>query len=216
MTSRKEWTTKLQSNKIERTFEHHLYAKRTLREIKILRLLHHENVINIKTIISPKSLKDFNEIYVVLELMETDLGSIIKSDQELSLDHIKFFMYQLLRGIKYIHSAGILHRDLKPRNLLVDSNCDLKICDFGLSRADIPELYEAGSMTDYVSTRWYRAPELLLGSEDYTKSVDMWAVGCIFSELLTRRPFLPGSDSENQLKMIINMIGVPDKETVKI
>jgi serine/threonine protein kinase len=206
---------KVAIKKIERTFEHHLYAKRTLREIKILRLLQHDNVINIKTIIKPKSLKEFNEIYVVFDLMETDLGSIIKSDQELSIDHVRFFMYQLLRGMKYIHSAGILHRDLKPRNLLVNSNCDLKICDFGLSRADIPELYEAGAMTDYVSTRWYRAPELLLGSEDYTMSVDMWAIGCIFAELLTRRPFLPGADSENQLKLIINMIGVPDKETIR-
>jgi serine/threonine protein kinase len=206
---------KIAIKKIERTFEHHLYAKRTLREIKILRLLQHDNIINIKTIIKPKSLDDFNEIYVVFDLMETDLGTIIKSDQDLSLDHIRFFMYQILRGMKYVHSAGILHRDLKPRNLLVNSNCDLKICDFGLSRADIPELYEAGAMTDYVSTRWYRAPELLLGSEDYTMSVDMWAIGCIFAELLTRRPFLPGSDSENQLKLIINMIGVPDKETIK-
>lgn len=113
---------KVAIKKIERTFEHHLYAKRTLREIKILRLLQHDNVINIKTIVKPASLKDFNEIYVVFDLMETDLGSIIKSDQELSLDHLRFFMYQLLRGMKYVHSAGILHRDLKPRNLLVNSN----------------------------------------------------------------------------------------------
>ena len=84
--------------------------------------------------------------------METDLASIIKSSQELSGEHIQFFLYQVLRGMKYVHSAGILHRDLKPRNLLVNSNCDLKICDFGLSRADIPELYNAGAMTDYIST----------------------------------------------------------------
>lgn len=168
---------KVAIKKIERTFEHHLYAKRTLREIKILRLLQHDNIIDIKTILKPKTLKEFNEIYVVFELMETDLGSIIKSDQELTLDHVRFFMYQILRGMKYTHSAGILHRDLKPRNILVNSNCDLKICDFGLARADIPELYEAGSMTDYISTRWYRAPELLMGSEDYTESIDMWAIG---------------------------------------
>lgn len=148
--------------------------------------------------------------------METDLGSIIRSDQELSLDHIRFFMYQLLRGMKYIHSAGILHRDLKPKNLLVNSNCDLKICDFGLSRADIPELYDAGAMTDYVSTRWYRAPEVLLGSENYTTSIDMWAIGCIFAELLTRKPFLPGTDAENQLKRVVEMVGSPDQETLEL
>lgn len=202
--------------KIERTFEHPLYAKRTLREIKILRLLRHENVIDIKTIIKPPNLEKFDEIYVVCELMETDLGSIIRSEQDLSIDHIRFFMYQLLRGMKYVHSAGILHRDLKPKNLLVNSNCDLKICDFGLSRADIPELYDAGAMTDYVSTRWYRAPEVLLGSENYTTSIDMWAIGCIFAELLTRKPFLPGIDAENQLKRIVEMVGSPDADTVSL
>jgi serine/threonine protein kinase len=163
--------------KIERAFEHKLFTKRTLRELKILRLLSHENVVQLKTIQRPKDKASFDEIYAVFEVMETDLGSIIKSQQELSIAHIQFFLYQVLRGMKYIHSAGILHRDLKPRNLLVNGNCDLKICDFGLSRADIPELYEAGAMTDYISTRWYRAPELLLGSEDYTNSVDMWSIG---------------------------------------
>ena len=163
--------------KIERAFEHKLFTKRTLRELKILRLLSHENVVQLKTIQRPKDKESFDEIYAVFEVMETDLGSIIKSQQELSIAHIQFFLYQVLRGMKYIHSAGILHRDLKPRNLLVNGNCDLKICDFGLSRADIPELYEAGAMTDYISTRWYRAPELLLGSEDYTNSVDMWSIG---------------------------------------
>ena len=88
----------------------------------------------------PKTREGFNEIYVVSELMETDLAQIIKSNQPLTDDHVQFFLYQILRGLKYVHSAGIYHRDLKPRNLLVNSNCDLKICDFGLARADIAEL----------------------------------------------------------------------------
>lgn len=119
--------------KIEKAFEHPLYAKRTLRELKILRLLNHENVVQLKNIQNPGSFEEFEEIYAVFECLETDLASIIKSSQELSGEHIQFFLYQVLRGMKYVHSAGILHRDLKPRNLLVNSNCDLKICDFGLS-----------------------------------------------------------------------------------
>lgn len=126
--------------KIERAFEHKVFMQRTLRELKIQRLLQHENIIGIRTILKPKSRTEFDDIYVVSDLMETDLASIIKSNQPLTDDHVQFFLYQILRGLKYIHSAGILHRDLKPRNLLVNTNCDLKICDFGLARADIPLL----------------------------------------------------------------------------
>ena len=126
--------------KIVKAFEHRVFSLRTYRELKIQRLLEHENVLGIKRILKPKNRESFNEIYVVSELMETDLAQIIKSNQPLTDDHIQFFLYQLLRGLKYVHSAGIYHRDLKPRNLLVNSNCDLKICDFGLSRANIPYL----------------------------------------------------------------------------
>lgn len=114
--------------------------------------------------------------------------------------------------MKYIHSAAILHRDLKPRNLLVNANCDLKICDFGLSRAGIPEIIRAGAMTDYISTRWYRAPELLWGADNYNEAVDMWSIGWIFAELLLRRPFLPGDDTEHQLELIVDWLGQPDRE----
>lgn len=126
--------------KIEKAFDHPTFTKRTLRELKIMRLMEHENILDIKGIQLPKCREEFDDIYVVMELLETDLSSIIKSPQPLSDDHCQFFLYQLLRGMKYMHSARILHRDLKPRNLLVNSNCDLKICDFGLARADLPDL----------------------------------------------------------------------------
>lgn len=126
--------------KIVKAFEHRVFSLRTYRELKIQRLLEHENVLGIKRILKPKDRASFDEIYVVSELMETDLAQIIKSNQPLTDDHIQFFLYQILRGLKYVHSAGIYHRDLKPRNLLVNSNCDLKICDFGLARADIAAL----------------------------------------------------------------------------
>jgi serine/threonine protein kinase len=165
-----------------------------------MRLLQHDNVIGVKTILKPSSRESFKEIYVVNELMETDLAQIIKSNQPLSDDHIQFFLYQILRGLKYIHSAGILHRDLKPRNLLVNSNCDLKICDFGLARADIPYFQtQSAVMTDYIATRWYRAPEVILSWKRYSTAIDVWSVGCILAELITRKPLLPANSEEEQI-----------------
>lgn len=181
-----------------------------------MRLLQHDNVIGVKTILKPSSRENFKEIYVVNELMETDLAQIIKSNQPLSDDHIQFFLYQILRGLKYIHSAGILHRDLKPRNLLVNSNCDLKICDFGLARADIPYFQtQSAVMTDYIATRWYRAPEVILSWKRYSTAIDVWSVGCILAELITRKPLLPANSEEEQIQMITDLIGNPQEDLVE-
>lgn len=123
--------------KIENVFDHRSLAKRTLRELKLVRTFNHENILGLDRVMRPHS-STFNNVYLVSELMETDLACVIRSPQELTDEHVQFFIYQVLRGLKYIHSANVIHRDLKPRNLLVNSNCDLKICDFGLARVDEP------------------------------------------------------------------------------
>ena len=202
--------------KIDKGLDHPVLSKRTLRELKLLRLIQHENVIGINTIQLPANSVDFDSIYVVSELMETDLTSIIKSKQALSDQHCQFFLYQILRGLKFLHGSGVLHRDLKPRNLLVNSNCDLKICDFGLARVELPgSNVRVAMMTDYVATRWYRPPELLLLYKNYTKAMDIWAVGCILGELLLRKPIMPGKDPENQLELIFDLIGTPEEEDIQ-
>ncbi|CAN1778260.1 Mitogen-activated protein kinase 4 [Linum perenne] len=192
--------------KIGNAFDNRVDAKRTLREIKLLRHMNHENVIAIRDIIRPPKKEAFNDVYIVYELMDTDLHQIIRSDQFLTDDHCQYFLYQLLRGLKYVHSANVLHRDLKPSNLLLNANCDLKIGDFGLARTTS----ETDFMTEYVVTRWYRAPELLLNCSEYTAAIDIWSVGCILGEVMTREPLFPGKDYVHQLRLITELIGSPD------
>ena len=202
--------------KMEKVFDHATFTKRTLRELILLRSLKHENVIALKTILRPIDPYKFQEIYVVFDLMETDLSSIIKSPQPLYDEHVQFFLYQILRGLKYIHSCNIIHRDLKPRNLLVNSNCDLKICDFGLARVDLKDKRKKTTvMTDYVATRWYRPPEIILSWKTYTKAIDLWSVGCIFGELLGRKPMFPGSDSQAQMSLLLDFLGTPKPEDIQ-
>ncbi|MED6209173.1 Mitogen-activated protein kinase 2 [Stylosanthes scabra] len=192
--------------KIGNAFDNIIDARRTLREIKLLRHMDHQNIIAIKDIIRPPKRETFNDVYIVYELMDTDLHHIIHSDQPLSDDHCQYFLYQLLRGLKYVHSANVLHRDLKPSNLLMNANCDLKIGDFGLARTTS----EQDFMTEYVVTRWYRAPELLLNCSEYTSAIDVWSVGCILGEIMTREPLFPGKDYVHQLWLITELIGSPD------
>ncbi|CAD6211770.1 unnamed protein product [Miscanthus lutarioriparius] len=165
-----------------------------------------EMILALKDVIRPPTRENFNDVYIVTELMDTDLHQIIRSNQPLTDDHCQYFLYQLLRGLKYVHSANILHRDLKPSNLFLNANCDLKIADFGLARTTS----ETDLMTEYVVTRWYRAPELLLNCSQYTAAIDVWSVGCILGEIVTRQPLFPGRDYIQQLKLITELIGSPD------
>ncbi len=199
-------------------FDHQMFALRTLRELKLLRYFQEcevsENIISILDIVKPPSYEAFTEVYFIQELMETDLHRVIRT-QELSDDHAQYFTYQTLRAIKALHSADVIHRDLKPSNLLLNANCDLKVCDFGLARSVLtaePNGGETGFMTEYVATRWYRAPEIMLTFKQYTKAIDVWAVGTILAEMLTGRPLFPGRDYHHQLSLILDVLGTPTLE----
>ncbi|KAL8142054.1 hypothetical protein V2J09_015086 [Rumex salicifolius] len=206
---------KVAIKKINDVFEHISDATRILREIKLLRLLHHPDVVQIRHIMLPPSRREFRDIFVVFELMESDLHQIIKANSDLTAEHQRFFLYQLLRGLKYIHAAKVFHRDLKPKNILANANCKLKICDFGLARVSFDDAPSAIYWTDYVATRWYRAPELC-GSffSKYTPAIDIWSIGCIFAELLTRKPLFPGKNIVHQLDIMTDLLGTPSTECI--
>ncbi|AWP17628.1 Mitogen-activated protein kinase [Scophthalmus maximus] len=197
--------------KISNAFEVLTNAKRTLRELKILKHFKHDNIIAIKDILQPNLPHSaFKSVYVVLDLMESDLHQIIHSAQTLTPEHTRYFLYQLLRGLKYVHSANVIHRDLKPSNLLVNENCELKIGDFGMARGLSSHPEESRSfMTEYVATRWYRAPELLLSLNHYSLAIDLWSVGCIFAEMLGRKQLFPGKHYVHQLQLILSVLGTP-------
>lgn len=201
--------------KITDIFENVSDATRILREIKLLRLLKHRDIVSVHSILLPPMEKEFEDIYVVFELMETDLHQVIKANDDMTIEHHRYFIYQLLRGLKYIHAAKVYHRDLKPKNVLVNSDCKLKICDFGLARPMFEDAPQAVFWTDYVATRWYRAPELC-GSffTKYSPTVDIWSLGCIFAEIMMRRPLFPGKNVVDQLQIITDLVGVPSEKEI--
>lgn len=229
--------------KVTNVFSKKILAKRALREIKLLQHFRgHRNITCLYDMDIPRP-DNFNETYLYEELMECDLAAIIRSGQPLTDAHFQSFIYQILCGLKYIHSANVLHRDLKPGNLLVNADCELKICDFGLARGfSVDPDENAGYMTEYVATRWYRAPEIMLSFQNYTKAstshachplsshcsfavshysprrltatVDVWSVGCILAELLGGRPFFKGRDYVDQLNQILHILGTPNEETL--
>ena len=201
--------TKVAIKKVPNAFEDLIDAKRIVREIKLLSYFDHENTISLLDVLKPPGRTGYEDIYIVTDLMETDLHRVIYSRQDLTDDHIQYFMYQILRGVLYIHSGDIIHRDLKPSNLLLNKNCDLKVCDFGLARGFDRE---TENLTEYVVTRWYRAPEVILNSSNYTKQIDVWGVGCVFAELLGRAPLFPGEDYLDQVQRVIGVLGTPNAE----
>lgn len=212
--------TRVAIKKVTNAFDHTTDTKRLLREILLLRHLDHVNILCIKDLMCPPDANQlFPSLFIVTELMDTDLHRVIQSPQPLSDQHIQYFIYQILCGLKYLHSAGIIHRDIKPSNLLLNENCQLKLCDFGLARC-IPDRNETVTeednkyMTEYVVTRWYRAPELLLQERYYNGAIDVWSVGCVLAELLGRKPVFPGTDYIDEIIQITNIIGTPTDQDI--
>uniref|UniRef100_A0A8C2FW04 Mitogen-activated protein kinase 6 n=1 Tax=Cyprinus carpio TaxID=7962 RepID=A0A8C2FW04_CYPCA len=196
-------------------------VKHALREIKIIRRLDHDNIVKVFETLGPSgrrltedvsSLTEVNSVYIVQEYMETDLCKVLEQGL-LSEDHARLFMYQLLRGLKYIHSANVLHRDLKPANLFVNTeDLVLKIGDFGLARIMDPHYSHKGHLSEGLVTKWYRSPRLLLSPNNYTKAIDMWAAGCIFAEMLTGKTLFAGAHELEQMQLILESIPVVHEE----
>ncbi|XP_058589691.1 mitogen-activated protein kinase 13 isoform X3 [Neofelis nebulosa] len=199
---------KVAIKKLSRPFQSEIFAKRAYRELRLLKHMQHENVIGLLDVFTPaSSLRGFHDFYLVMPFMQTDLQKIM--GMEFSEDKIQYLVYQMLKGLKYIHSAGVVHRDLKPGNLAVNEDCELKILDFGLAR------HADAEMTGYVVTRWYRAPEVILSWMHYNQTVDIWSVGCIMAEMLTGKTLFKGKDYLDQLSQILKVTGVPGAEFVQ-
>jgi len=183
-----------------------------IREIKILKVLNHKNVVRLKEIVTSKG-ADYNQgkgsIYMVMEFCDHDLTGLTDAGQKFTIPQIKCYMKQLLEGLAYCHAQKVLHRDIKGSNLLISNDGQLKLADFGLARAYDSE--KQHPYTNRVITLWYRPPELLLGATMYGPAIDMWSAGCIFAELLLRKPILPGKNEFEQIDLIFKLLGTPDE-----
>ena len=205
--------------KIFDAFRNQTDAQRTFREIMFLQEFgSHPNIIKLLNVIKANNDKD---IYLVFESMDTDLHNVIKRGNILKDIHKRYIIYQLLKATKYMHSGNVIHRDQKPSNVLLNAECFVKVCDFGLARSvsqleeDVSKNPDGGVLTEYVATRWYRAPEILLGSHKYTKGVDMWSIGCILGEMLLGKPLFPGTSTLNQIEKIITYLPFTSDEDIR-
>lgn len=178
-----------------------------IREISLLKQLQHPNIVRLYDVVHTEK-----KLTLVFEFLDQDLKKYLDAcgDQGLEPYTIKSFLYQLLLGVSYCHQHRVLHRDLKPQNLLINMEGELKLADFGLARAfGIP----VRSYTHEVVTLWYRAPDVLMGSRKYSTPVDIWSVGCIFAEMVTGRPLFPGASEQDQLIRIFKILGTPNKQS---
>ncbi|KAA6416179.1 MAG: CMGC CDK CDK5 kinase [Lasallia pustulata] len=179
-----------------------------IREISLMKELKHDNIVSLHDVIHTE-----NKLMLVFEYMDKDLKKYMdaRGDRgQLDYITIKSFMHQLLQGIAFCHENRVLHRDLKPQNLLINTKGQLKLADFGLARAfGIP----VNTFSNEVVTLWYRAPDVLLGSRTYNTSIDIWSAGCIMAEMYTGRPLFPGTTNEDQLQKIFRLMGTPSERS---
>ncbi|KAM4865428.1 LOW QUALITY PROTEIN: mitogen-activated protein kinase 15 [Thomomys bottae] len=196
--------------KIVDAFRDRTDAQRTFREAMLLRALGvHPNITRLLEVLPAQNDRD---IYLVLESMDTDLNAVIQKGGLLDDVHQRYILCQLLWTSEYLHAAGVIHRDQKPSNVLLDARCSVKLCDFGLARRLGAPGPEGPPLTQYVATRWYRAPEVLLHSSRYSPGVDMWSLGCILGEMLRGRPLFPGASTLHQLHLILEAVAPPAPE----
>jgi mitogen-activated protein kinase 15 len=177
-------------------------SQRTFREVSVLiGLGRHDNIVQLLDVISPVD----GDIYLIFENLKFDLNFLIRNSKITKIVKQKI-TYQITNAVFYLHSAGIVHRDIKPSNILLNPDYRVKICDFGLARSFGADPV----LTDYVATRWYRAPEIILGSREYSMAVDIWALGCVVAEMELGKPLFPGSSTLDQLVKVIQLVGLPD------
>lgn len=192
----------------------------SLREVKSLKKLNHPNIIKLRevrrvasghTLIRLSAFQVIREndiLYFIFEYMQENLYELMKDrDRYFPESVIRNIIYQVLQGLSFMHKNGFFHRDMKPENIMCNGTELVKIADFGLAR----EIRSKPPYTDYVSTRWYRAPEILLRSTSYNSPIDIWALGCIMAELYMLRPLFPGTSEMDQLFKIISILGTPNK-----
>lgn len=183
-----------------------------LKSLKLHKLLKHDNILSINSLLLPHSRSNYNHLYIVQDFMESNLSKVIRSYQPLTTDHIQYFLYQILLALQYLHSSQILHYNLSPTCILINSDCSIKITELE-SALSIHKEYRARD--EHYTNRWYSAPEVLVRCEYKGFECDIWSIGCILAELNGRQVLFPGNDSKDCIRMMLEVLGSPTEEEME-